>query len=141
MAARERLGDFQKALGTPATHLGLRDTALGPQGRHQRINFAGGDPADVGLHDHAVEGLIHPAAGLENRGQKAPGAQFGDQQVDVARLGGQAAGPVAVAVAKPLLGALVAVGTQHGGDLQLDQPLQAIAGQLGDQLTGGAAIQ
>jgi hypothetical protein len=35
----------------------------------------------------------------------------------------------------------VAVGTEHSGDLQLDQLLQAMAGQLGDQLPSGAAIQ
>jgi hypothetical protein len=35
----------------------------------------------------------------------------------------------------------MAVGTQKGSDLQLDQPLKAIAGQLGDQLPGAAAIK
>jgi hypothetical protein len=35
----------------------------------------------------------------------------------------------------------MAVGTQKGGDLKLDQLLQAVAGQLGDQLPGAAAIQ
>jgi hypothetical protein len=34
----------------------------------------------------------------------------------------------------------MAIGTEHGGDLQVDQRLQAVAGQLGDQLTGCAAI-
>jgi len=57
------------------------------------------------------------------------------------RRGGQTAGPVAVMVAEPFLAALMAVGKQKGGDLKLDQLLQAVAGQLGDQLTGCAAIQ
>jgi hypothetical protein len=35
----------------------------------------------------------------------------------------------------------MAIGTEHGGDLQLDQLLQAVAGQLGDQLVGCAAIE
>jgi hypothetical protein len=35
----------------------------------------------------------------------------------------------------------MAVSTQNGGDLQLDQLLQAMAGKLGNQLTGSAAIQ
>jgi hypothetical protein len=35
----------------------------------------------------------------------------------------------------------MAVGTQNGGNLQLDQLLQAVAGQLRDQLAGTAAIQ
>jgi hypothetical protein len=35
----------------------------------------------------------------------------------------------------------MAIGTEHGGDLQFDQLLQAVAGQLGDQLAGRAAIE
>ena len=124
-----------------ATDLGLGDAALGTQSSHQGVDLAGGDATDVGLHDHGVEGLVHPAAGFQDRGKEAAGAQLGDQQVDVAHLGGEAATPVAVAVAEPLLGALMAVRTEHGGDLQLDQLLQAVAGELGDQLPGAAAIQ
>jgi len=33
------------------------------------------------------------------------------------------------------------IGTEHGGDFQLDQLLQAVAGQLRDQLLGCAAIK
>ncbi len=79
--------------------------------------------------------------GLEYRGQEAACPQLGDQQIDVAHLGGQAAVPVAVAVAVPLLGALVPVGTDHSGDLQLNELLQAVTRQLGDQFPGSAAIQ
>jgi hypothetical protein len=35
----------------------------------------------------------------------------------------------------------MAVGTQNGSDLQLDQLLQAVACQLGDQFPGAAAIE
>ena len=35
----------------------------------------------------------------------------------------------------------MALGTEHGGNLQLDQLLQAVAHQFVDQLTGCAAIQ
>jgi hypothetical protein len=35
----------------------------------------------------------------------------------------------------------VPLGTEHGGDFQLDQLLQAMAGQLGDQFSGSAAIE
>ena len=76
-----------------------------------------------------------------NRGQEAAGPQFGNQQVDVPHLGGQGARAVAVAVAEPVLTALMAVGTQNGGNLQLNQLLQTVPGQLGDQLPGAAAIQ
>jgi hypothetical protein len=41
---------------------------------------------------------------------------------------GQGARPVAVAMAQPLLGALVPVRTEEGSKLQLDQLLQAVAG-------------
>jgi len=35
----------------------------------------------------------------------------------------------------------MAIGTEHGNDLQLDQRLQAVAHQLWDQLPGCADIQ
>jgi len=35
----------------------------------------------------------------------------------------------------------MAIGTEHGGDLRLNELLQAVARQLRDQLTGSAAIQ
>ena len=35
----------------------------------------------------------------------------------------------------------MAIGTEHGGNLQLNQLLQAVARQLRDQLHGCAAIQ
>ena len=126
---------------TDATHLRLGDAALGAERRHQRIDLAGGDSTDVSLHDHRIEGLIDSAAGFEDRGQEAAGTQFGDLQGQIPHLGGQGARPVAVAVAEPLLSALMAVSTQKGCDLQLDQPLQAVASQLGDQLPGAAAIE
>jgi hypothetical protein len=52
--------------GPTATHLRLRDAALGAQGSHQRINFAGGDASDVGLNDHGVESLLHPVPELKD---------------------------------------------------------------------------
>jgi len=68
-------------------------------------------------------------------------AQFGDLQLQITYLGGQGAGPVAIAVAEPLVGALLAVRTEEGSKLQLDQPLKAVARQLEDQLPGAAAIE
>jgi len=124
-----------------AADLGFGDPALGAESGDQGVDLAGGDAGDIGLHHHGVKGLSHATAWLEDRGQEAAGAQLGDHQADVAHLGGEHAGPVAVAVAKPLLAAFVAIGTEHGGNLELDQLLQAVAHQLGDQLTGCAAIQ
>lgn len=54
---------------------------------------------------------------------------------------GQRAGPIAVEEAEPLLRAPMALGTEEGGNLQLDLLLQAACGQLRDQLTGRAAIE
>jgi len=81
-------------------------------------------------------------------GHAALGAQRGDQginyaggdAVDVAHLGGQAAEAITVAVAMPLLGALVSVGTDHSVALQRNELLQAVARQHEDQLTGSAAL-
>jgi len=98
-------------------------------------------PPDVGLHDHRIQGLIDPAAGLQDRGDEAAGPQLGDLQREISHLGGQGARPVAVAVAQPFLGPLMAVSTEEGGNLQLDQLLQAVACQLGDQFPGAAAIE
>ena len=124
-----------------AADLGFGDPALAAESSHQGIDLAGGDAGHVGLHHHGVEGLIHAPAGLEDRGQEAARSQLGDAQIDVAHLGGELPGPVAVAVTKPILAAFVAIGTEHGGDLQLDQLLQAVTHQLGDQLPSCAAIQ
>jgi hypothetical protein len=44
-------------------------------------------------------------------------------------------------VVKVLFGALVPLGTEEGGKLHLDQLLQAMAGQFGDQLPSAAAIE
>jgi hypothetical protein len=44
-------------------------------------------------------------------------------------------------VAEALLGALMTVSTEERGNLQLDQLLQPMAGQLGDQLAAATAIE
>ena len=67
--------------------------------------------------------------------------RLGDLQRQIPHLGGQGARPVAVAVAQPFLGPLMAVRTKEGGNLQLDQLLQAMACQLRDQLSGTTAIE
>ncbi len=49
--------------------------------------------------------------------------------------------PTAVEEAEALLSSLIALGTDHGSVLQLDQLPQAVACQLEDQLHGRAAIE
>ena len=62
---QERL-HLQVDVGADSAHLGSRDAALYAQGRHQGIDLAGGDAADVPLHDDAVEGLIDAAVGFKD---------------------------------------------------------------------------
>ena len=81
------------------------------------------------------------AAVLQDRGQVTARAQFGDHQVDVADRGGQAPRPVAIALAVPIVTALVALGAGHGSNLQLDQLLQAVAHDLRDQFASRTAIE
>jgi hypothetical protein len=64
---------------------------------------------------------------------------MGSAVSEITHPGFQVVGAIAVAVAMSFLSPLMAVSTQNGGDLQLDQLLQAMAGKLGNQLTGGAA--
>lgn len=85
--------------------------------------------------------MIGTAALLEDQRGEAAGAQFGDLQPTIAHLGGQGEGSVAVAMAEPFLRALVPARTEESGKLQLDELLQAMAGQLQDPLTGAAAIE
>ncbi len=96
---------------------------------------------DPGIYAHRIQGLIDPPPGLKDRREEAAGPEFRDRHRDVAHLGGEQAWPAAVAVAAAFLAALVPIGTEHGGDFQLDQLLQAVAGQLWDQLPSGAAIE
>ena len=58
---------------------------------------------------------------------------YGNQQIDVTNLGGgEAAVPVPVVIAMPLLGALVSVGTEYSGNIQLNELLQGVTRQIGD---------
>jgi hypothetical protein len=124
-----------------ATHLRAGDAGIRADGGHQGVDLPGGDAFDPCLHDHGIQGLIDPPPWLDDRREEAAGAGFGDQEGDVAHLGGEQAWPAAVSVAAAFLAALMPIGTEHSGDLQLDQLLQAMAGQLGDQLPSGAAIE
>jgi hypothetical protein len=54
-----------------------------------------------------------------------------ERGMSVAHLGGEQARPAAVALVEPFDGALVPIGTEHSGALQLDQLLQAVASQPG----------
>ncbi len=132
---------LQVDLSADAAHLGFGDPALGAETGDQGIDLAGGDAGDIGLHHDGVERLIHTPAGLEDRGQEAAGPQFRDLEIDVTHLGGEQPGPVAIAITNALLRSLMAISTEYGGNLQLDQLLQAMAHQFRDEFAGTAATQ
>jgi hypothetical protein len=96
--------------GTRGDLLGLSLAAIEVGGIEVDIGVAAAlqRSSQKGLHLlHALEGLIHPAAGFEDHGQGAAGAQLllrrslrlWDLEREIPHLGGESAGPIAVAVA------------------------------------------
>ena len=124
-----------------AAHLRFGNAALTAQRHHKFIHLAGGDAGDVGLHHHRPQGTVHPPAGFQKRGEEAARAEAWDAQLDVTGRSSQQAITVAVAVAPALVSALVTISTKGNSGLGLDQGLQPLAHQFGDQLAGGAAAK
>jgi hypothetical protein len=73
--------------------------AVGTKGADQVIDLAGADAVQIRLHDHREQGLIDPAAALQQAGEDQPRPQFGDAQLDPRRwssaawAGARCAGP------------------------------------------------
>lgn len=72
--------------------LGLGAPRVDPERLDEIIHAAGGDAFDVCLHDHGVQRLIDPAAGLQQRREEAPMRELRDLEFDVAGLGRQRPG-------------------------------------------------
>ena len=68
-----------------------------PRARTRSPGLAGGDPLDPRGADHGVQGLVHPAAGMEQGGEERPRAQLGDRELDLAGGGGHRLEALAVA--------------------------------------------
>jgi hypothetical protein len=64
-------------VGTDPAHLALADAAVGTKGADQVVDLAGADSVEVGLHHHREQGLINPAAPLQQAGKERPGPQLG----------------------------------------------------------------
>ena len=96
---------------------------------------------DIGLHDDGVEGLVDAPAGLEDGGEEAAAAQFGDGQLHVAGLGGERARTVSVALVGAVIAALVAPGTDQGRHFGLDQLLADQADRFSDQIEPLARLE
>ncbi len=89
---------------------------------------------DIGLHHHRIQCLVDAAARLEDHREERAPAQLGNPQADVAGLGGDQPWTRAVAVGHPLLGALVAAGSDPLGSFGFDQFLHHHADRLTDQI-------
>ena len=102
---------------TNRCNLNLGASEQRPERTTWLIGPAGGKTTGAGLLDHRVQGLIEPAAGIDDQGQKAADVQFADLQREIPHLGGKDAGPVTIVVGESLLAALMARATQKGRDL------------------------
>jgi hypothetical protein len=135
------LGHLLVELGADAADLGLGDARVDPQRPHQVVHLPGAHPVHVGLHDDGPQRPVDPPARLQQRGKEAAGAQLGDPQAEVARLGGEDPLADPVAVGDPLGAALVRLGADRLGGLQLDQGLQHQLQARADQVHVAAGAQ
>ena len=110
------------------------DPGRRPHGLDQVVDVSCRDPMDVGLHDDGIEGLIDATPGLEDGGEEAPTAQFGDGQLDVAGLGGEHPAAVPIAFVGTLLAAFIALRADQRGQLGLDQLLADETDRFSDQI-------
>jgi RNA polymerase sigma-70 factor, ECF subfamily len=120
------------------------DAAIGTQRFDQVVDLAGAHPVQIRLHHDREQGLINPAAPLQQRGEERPCPQFGDPQLQIPRRGAQHAGPMAVALGETGVGALMGCSADHVGELGLDQGLVDGLGSLADaviDLRGRECIQ
>jgi hypothetical protein len=123
--------DLAVEVGTDPAHLALGDAAVGTQGPDQVVDLAGAHAMEIGLHHHREQGLVDPAAPLQQRGEERPHPQLGDAQLQIPRRGRQQPWAVAVALGESLGRALVGCGADHGREFGLDEVLV-------DGLGGGA---
>ena len=129
--------------GADSGDLGLGD----PRTAHrfdQVIDVPGRDAVDVDLRHDRVQGLVNPAAGLEDDREERALAELGDPQLDVAGLGGQHPRTVAVAFGCAVIGPLIGRCADAFGRFEIDQLLQRDADRVTDQidaLTGAERLE
>jgi ribosomal protein L37AE/L43A len=121
--------------------LTLGDPGVGPQGLDQVIDLPGADPVQVGLHHDREQGLVDPAAPLEQRGEERPGAQLGDPQVQVPGRRRQHPVPRPVAQRCAGIGALPGAGADHRRRLGVDQLLIQALGRGPDPVADVGVLQ
>jgi hypothetical protein len=109
-ALAERL-DLLIQQGADPTDLAAADAQ--PQRLDKLIHPAGAHAAHIRLLDHADQRLLRALARLQKRREIAAAPQLGDLQLDLARPGVPPPRPIAVAVRRPILRALAALGADQ----------------------------
>ena len=105
--------------GADPGHLGLGDPGSPPRATTRSSTRAGGDPVDVGLHHHRVQGLVDPPPRLQDGREERALAQLRDPQLRRRRPGWSATcGRDPLRSVDAVLGAFVAVGADHLGRLR-----------------------
>ena len=89
-------------VGADAADLALADAAVSTQGADQVVDLAGADPVQIGVHHHREQGLVDPAATLQQAGEERPGGQLGNPQLQIPCRGRRQPRPVPVALGQPL---------------------------------------
>lgn len=89
----------------------------------------------VGLHHNGEQGLVDPAALLEQRGEKRPLAEFGDLEVQVPGRRREEPGPGAVSLGSAVGVALESVGADVRGGLRVDELLVKRFGRQPDPIS------
>jgi hypothetical protein len=139
--ARPERGHDLIETGADPRDLRLGHPRVDAEGGDQVVDGAGGDAADVGLHDDCVERLVDAAARFEDDREVRPLAQLRDPQLDVAGLGGQQPVTCAVALGGPGIGAFVSGSADPLGRLGLDQLLHHHPHRLADQVDAFAGAK
>ena len=81
--------DLLVEVSADAGDLALADAAVGTQRPDQVVDLTGRDAVQIRLHDHREQGLIDPAAALQQAGEERPGPQLGDAQLQIPSRGRQ----------------------------------------------------
>jgi hypothetical protein len=134
-------GGLGVEVGADPGDLGLGDAGIGAQRPHQVIDLAGGDPVQVCLHHHREQRLVDPPAPFPQRRKERPGPQLGNAQLQIPGGRGQRPWPGAVALSSAGLGALMRAGTDHRGELGLDQGLVDRGGRRPDAVVDIGGLQ
>src|SRR3954462_7277528 len=128
----ERLDLLVEQCGDPA------DLALGdpqPQALDELIDATGRDAADISLLDDRDERLLAALAGLQEAREVAALTDLRDLQLDLTRPRVPPPGPIAVAMRRPVLGALAMTGADQLGHLGVHQLAGDRPHRLADHVT------